>query len=234
MTGVQTCALPISIRLRTPDDDIIELRLATWLGMTWVTGILTPIAFLFCCTLFSCGPNRDLFGPSVSVFRHNSASGNGPLFNTKSDIEIIGLYNRMWSLNVFKMSSDEDMKNRYFDSPNLWLSSTLSLQPGLNELVGKLLAISFVHILTFISGSFWLKYGSNGDVMRQYTQSGSGSKTRNDFTDSENNHRPSKDIFGLMNALLEYSFNTIALGAILTMAIVLSIVFPWYGMNSSF
>ena len=223
-----------AIRLRTPDDDIIELRLATWLGMTWVTGILTPIAFLFCCTLFSCGPNRDLFGPSVSVFRHNSASGNGPLFNTKSDIEIIGLYNRMWSLNVFKMSSDEDMKNRYFDSPNLWLSSTLSLQPGLNELVGKLLAISFVHILTFISGSFWLKYGSNGDVMRQYTQSGSGSKTRNDFTDSENNHRPSKDIFGLMNALLEYSFNTIALGAILTMAIVLSIVFPWYGMNSSF
>ena len=62
----------------------------------------------------------------------------------------------------------------------------------------------------------------------------SGSKTRNDYTDSQNNYRPSKDIFGLINALLEYYFNTIALGAILTMAIVFSVIFPWYGMNTAF
>ena len=222
-------------RIRTPEDDVLELRLTTWLGMTWITGVLTPLAFLLCSTLLCCGPNRDLFGPNVSVLRYDTISSSGPLFNVKSDIEIIGNYNRIWSVNVFELVNGTDIIKRISNNNSFSWSINYSLSDRPNELVGKLLSLSFIHLFVFILCSFWLKYnGINFDMKKQSIKATYGSKTRNDFSDSQNNNRPSKDILGLINALLEYYFNIITLSAIFAMAVIFSIVFPWYGMNSSF
>ena len=42
----------------------------------------------------------------------------------------------------------------------------------------------------------------------------------------------SRDIGGLLSALLEHHTTTIALAMILSLSVVFSVVLPWYGMNN--
>ena len=206
-------------RARTPEDDFFEVRLATWLGMTWLTGVATPLAFLVCCALFSIGPNRLLFSP-VSEGMANAA------FYEVSNLEILAGLSRLWSVNIFK--------------DHIQINSALWYVPDetqVNDLVTKLLCVSFSHICILFVGSCWLRYrGDNRNSQKKikfFSRSISGI-SRGDYSDPFNHCRASRDVWGVMSALLEYHYNIIGLTTVLTMAIIFSLVFPWYGMNSLF
>jgi hypothetical protein len=218
-------------RALTPGDEAHETRLATLLGLTWLTGSLTPIAFLVCATLLNVGPNRRLFSAKVNTWR----SVGGPTFYEASDIEVIAELSRMWSLSIFnRETSDVETV--------MWSLPTLKTGVG-SSIVAKMLCVSFVHVMMLVGGCIWLRWNGSGSGNGSGTEKGTISSrspiglSRDAFEDPDStncNSRASKDLGGLMSALLEYQYNIIALSSVMTMAIIFSVVFPWYGMNSSF
>jgi hypothetical protein len=218
-------------RALTPGDEAHESRLATMLGLTWLTGSLTPIAFLVCATLLNVGPNRRLFSAKVNTWR----SVGGPTFYEASDIEVIAEMSRMWSLSIF---------NRETSDVETVMWSLPSLRTGVgSSIVAKMLCVSFAHVMMLVGGCIWLRWNGSGSGNGSGTEKGTISSrsplglSRDAFEDPDctnSNSRASKDLGGLMSALLEYQYNIIALSSVMTMAIIFSVVFPWYGMNSSF
>lgn len=217
-------------RALTPGDEARETRLATFLGLTWLTGSLTPIAFLVCSTLLNVGPNRRLFSAKVNTWR----SAVGPTFYEVSDVEVVAGMSRMWSLSIF---------NRETSDVETVMWSIPSLRTGVvSSLVAKMLCVSFAHVLMLVGGCLWLRWNGSGIGSGSGTEKGTISSrspiglSRDAFEDPDctsSNSRASKDLGGLMSALLEYQYNIIALSSVMTMAIIFSVVFPWYGMNSS-
>jgi hypothetical protein len=217
-------------RAPTPGDEAHETRLATLLGLTWLTGSLTPLAFLVCATLLNVGPNRRLFSAKVNIWR----SAGGPIFSEVSDIEVVAGMSRMWSLSIF---------NRETSDVETVMWSIPSLGTGVGSaLVAKMLCVSFAHVIMLVGGCLWLRWNGNGSGNATGTVKGTISSrspiglSRDAFEDSDcaNSSRASKDLGGLMSALLEYQYNIVALSSVMTTAIIFSVVFPWYGMNSSF
>lgn len=216
-------------RVPAQGDEAYETRLATLLGLTWLTGSITPIAFLVCATLLNVGPNRRLFSAKVNIWR----SSGGPTFSEVSDVEVLANLSRLWSLSVFNRdTSDVESVMWSIPSGRSGVGSTL---------VSKMLCVSFAHVLMLVGGCIWLRWNGSGSGNGSGTEKGTISSrspidlSRDAFEepDSSNSSRASKDLGGLMSALLEYQYNVIALSSVMTMAIILSVVFPWYGMNSS-
>lgn len=200
-------------RLRTEEDNSREIVLATWLSVTWVAGILTPIAFLICSTVVSVGWNRRLF--ALEIIDDNKYNDIFALASI-SDWEIRSSLHRIWSLNVFDHT-------------------------GPSKVVTSLLSISLYHLILMLIGSSLLSnFCLGSDKSQRYREEEKLAEIEVGRTNNNNNRAEnaaadsSFDIWGVYNTLLEYHFNTIALSTIMTMAVVFSVVFPWYGMNSSF
>ena len=224
-------------RMRTHDDDVYESRLATWLGVTWISGALTPLAFLICSALLSIGPNRRLFSAKVNNWR----AVGGPSFGEVADIEVVAGHSRLWSLSVFDRDAS-DLHKLMWSVPSSVKGSKYS-EWGSTHLVGKMLCVSLAHIAMLIIGLLWFSKreskGKNEVVLlnlRGNTDIRFKESLNNGSNDSRalNDSRTSCGLCGLMNALLEHHYNIIALSTVMTMAIILSVVFPWYGMNTSF
>ena len=224
-------------RMRTHDDDVYESRLATWLGVTWISGALTPLAFLICSALLSIGPNRRLFSAKVNNWR----SVGGPLFGEVADIEVVAGHSRLWSLSIFDRDAS-DLHKLMWSVPSSSKGSKHS-EWGSTHLVGKMLCVSLAHIAMLAIGLLWFskreRRGKKEVVMlnlQRNTEIRRKELLNNGSNDSRtpNDSRTSCGLCGLMNALLEHHYNIIALSTVMTMAIILSVVFPWYGMNTSF
>jgi hypothetical protein len=159
----------------------------------------------------------------------------GPTFYEASDIEVIAELSRMWSLSIF---------NRETSDVETVMWSLPSLRTGVgSSIVAKMLCVSFAHVMMLVGGCIWLRWNGSGSGNGSGTEKGTISSrspiglSRDAFEDPDStncNSRASKDLGGLMSALLEYQYNIIALSSVMTMAIIFSVVFPWYGMNSSF
>lgn len=200
-------------RLRTPEDDSRELHVTTWLCLTWITGMLTPLAFLICAAVFSIGLNKRLF--ASEILRENRTNELIVMAGT-SDWEMRSALHRIWSINVFDKS-------------------------GPSSVVYSLVAVSLYHCILMFIGSSLLSNCSlwhRIDKSERYREDERAAEI--EAGRSNDDHTPNTmtgvcgDIWGLVSVLLEYHFNTIALSTITTMAVVFSVVFPWYGMNSSF
>ena len=218
-------------RMRTHDDDVYESRLATWLGVTWISGALTPLAFLICSALLSIGPNRRLFSAKVNNWR----SVGGPLFGEVADIEVVAGHSRLWSLSIFDRDAS-DLHKLMWSVPSSVKGSKYS-EWGSTHLVGKMLCVSLAHMTMLVIGLLWFsKRESKGkkEVVLLNLQRNTDIRFKESLNNGSNDSRTSCGLCGLMNALLEHHYNIIALSTVMTMAIILSVVFPWYGMNTSF
>ena len=93
-----------------------SVRIATWLGLTWLTGAIFPLVFLLCALVFSAGPNRRLFGADPS--------------DLPSSWELATGQHRLWSLNVFQQSAQLGWSGsgtvHVADSSNMWVNAASS------------------------------------------------------------------------------------------------------------
>jgi hypothetical protein len=203
---------------RTAEHDSREVRLATFLSLTWISGVLTPITFLLCCLIFSIGPNREIFGRNIL---------GGHL------IDSLG-FDQIWSLNFYSYDSNGSSSNLWYVSPhqNIVNNSDIS-----SMLVKKLVGVTVFHLFMFLVGYQWLNY--NGQIKNRINRS-LESKSKESLSCQSNcsdnlkeNNGISTDIFGLISALLEYNYNLVAFTVTLSVALVFSVIFPWSGMNSS-
>lgn len=203
---------------RTVEHDSREVRLATFLSLTWISGVLTPITFLLCCLIFSIGPNRKIFGGKIL---------GGHL------IDSVG-FDQIWSLNFFSYDSNGSSSNLWYVSPpqNVVNNSDIS-----SMLVKKLIGVTVFHLFMLLVGYQWLKY--NGLIKNRINRTleckskESLSCLSNCSDNVKENNGISTDIFGLISALLEYNYNLVAFTVTLSFALVFCVIFPWSGMNSS-
>jgi hypothetical protein len=236
-TALQKATIKGCGRARTRDDDVYESRFATWLGVTWISGALTPLAFLICSALLSIGPNRRLFSAKVNNWR----SVGGPSFGEVADIEVVAGIRRLWSLSIFDRDAS-DLHKLMWSVPTSARGSGYS-EWGSAHLVAKMLCVSLAHMLMLAVGLilFRRRESKGRKEVISYSRRGTDRQTNTSkdpldggLNDSRTFCESSCDLCGLVSALLEYHYNIIALSTVMTMAIVLSVVFPWYGMNTSF
>ena len=109
-----------------------------------------------------------------------------------------------------------------------------------------MLGISVYHCLLLSSGLYWLQWRGTPEIekiqMERKRESSknhrSSVKSVDSSTNSDDDEVPftersvSRDIGGLLSALLEHHTTTIALAMILSLSVVFSVVLPWYGMNN--
>jgi hypothetical protein len=223
-------------KIRTTEDDSRELRLVSWLGLTWITGTLTPLAYLLCCFIFSIGPNRRLFSsPKYTIERY---SGDGVLYLGTMSLKAMAGLNTIWHLNVFQQRLEMFgvWNNDGWDGACMWYFPPATIKDGIREtaiasmLVWKMLAISGAHFLSLVLGYLWFRYGGAVKI-KAHPLRPSYRLGKDDVDDMS---EISKDLFGFINALIEYHYNIIALATVMTMAVVFSVIFPWYGMNAPF
>ena len=78
---------------------------------------------------------------------------------------------------------------------------------------------------------------NEGDVLGQMELARTDSEERTtnlqNLQKNENNLQKN-DVWGLITGLIRFHYNIIALSTVATLALIFSIVFPWYGMNISF
>ena len=216
-------------RLRTSDDDTRETQLSSFLGITWITGTFTPLAFLTCSAVISLGYNKKLF-TSELIKIENEITGmlmDGAVYTHPE---------RVWSLNIFND------------------------QGHISHFVYVLIGISLLHIILMVAGTGLLcnsglslcknensNLNSNlnsdsinineGDVLGQMELARTDSEERT--TNLQNLQKneinlQKNDVWGLITGLIRFHYNIIALSTVATLALIFSIVFPWYGMNISF
>ena len=236
-TALQKTTIKGCGRARTRDDDVYESRLATWLGVTWISGALTPLAFLICSALLSIGPNRRLFSAKVNNWR----SVGGPSFGELADIEVVAGHRRLWSLSIFDRDAS-DLHKLMWSVPSSARGSGYS-EWGSSHLVARMLCVSLAHMLMLAVGLilFRRRESKGKKEFISYARRGTARQTNTSkdpldggLNDTRTFCETSCDLCGLVSALLEYQYNIIALSTVMTMAIILSVVFPWYGMNTSF
>lgn len=115
--------------------------------------------------------------------------------------------------------------------------------------VWRLLGISVYHCLLLGCGVYWFQWRGTPDIekiqMEKKRESSknhhrSSVKSIDSSTNSEDDdvssftdqRSVSRDVGGLLSALLEHHTTTIALAMILSLSVVFSVVLPWYGMNN--
>ena len=230
----RAAALPTSMRNpgspRTPGDDAEEARLATWLGFTWLTGALTPLAFLMCAMFLSIGPNRGLFSPKVQEWR----AVGGPVYGKLSAIETAAGLSRVWSLSIFDRDAS-DLPGHMWSIPSSKSDSAVTFSQS-SHLVVRLLCVSIAHTVFLAAGTIWFWRNGDGENGKLFSKSLTGriSQLTHALDAPSNNCRASKDLFALISAVLFYQFNVLFLTILMTMVVVFSVLFPLYGMNSAF
>ena len=108
----------------------------------------------------------------------------------------------------------------------------------------RLLGISIYHCILLGSGVYWLhRRGTpEAEIILQEKKRESSKNRSNRSVDSSTNSEDddvpctdrgvSRDVWGLLSAVLEYHTTVVALAMILSLSVVFSVVFPWYGMNN--
>lgn len=196
-------------RTRPRIDEAREIQLSNWLIITWTNGILTPLCFLACCAALSTGLNKRLF--VLDVVKSDLSNFSDVLTRT-SNWEIEAHLRRVWNLNIFNGKQ------------------------GPSRLVYKLLLISVFHvILSFIGIAIMSahKLCLCSYACRLFPPI--NLKERDDVENQQyTRSRMHGDLLGLMSVLLENHYNILAISSVMTLSIVFSVVFPWYGMNCSF
>ena len=215
---------------RTPGDDAEEARLATWLGFTWLTGALTPMAFLLCAMFLSIGPNRGLFSPKVQEWR----AVGGPVYGKLSAIEVAAGLSRVWSLSIFDRDSS-DLPSHMWSIPTAKSDSAVTSSQS-SHLVVRLICVSIAHTVFLVAGSVWFWRNGDAENGKLFSKSLTGriSQLTHALDAPSNNCRASKDLPALISSVLFYQFNVLFLSILTTMVVVFSVLFPWYGMNSAF
>ena len=197
-------------RSRLRIEEAREIQLSNWLVVTWTNGILTPLCFLACAAALSSGCNKRLF--ALEVINADASNISSVLTNT-SNWEIRAQLHRVWSLNTFNAKQDP------------------------SRLVYKLLLISAFHVTLAITGiAIMSAHKMHSLACKLLTSIGLKGEAGTEIEQSTSNRssRTHGDLLGLMSCLLENHYNIMALSSVMTLSIVLSVVFPWYGMNNSF
>jgi hypothetical protein len=197
-------------RSRPRTEEAREIQLSNWLVVTWTNGILTPLCFLACAAALSSGCNKRLF--ALEVVNADSSNIGSVLTNT-SNWELRAHLHRVWSLNTF------------------------NAKQGPSRLVYKMLLISAFHVALSITGiAIMSTHKVHSFACKLLSSIGLKGKagTESEQSTSNRNSRTHGDLLGLMSTLLEKHYNVMALSSVMTLSIVLSVVFPWYGMNNSF
>lgn len=197
-------------RTRPRIEEAREIQLNNWLVVTWTNGILTPLCFLACAAALTSGCNKRLF--ALEVVNADASNISSVLTNT-SNWEIRAHLHRVWSLNTF------------------------NAKQGPSRLVYKLLLISAFHVILSIIGiaimSTHKMYSFACKLLSSIGLKGKAG-TESEQSTSNRSDRTHGNFLGLMSALLENHYNIMAISSVMTLSIVLSVVFPWYGMNNSF
>ena len=114
--------------------------------------------------------------------------------------------------------------------------------------LGRLLGISAYHVILLVGGFTWLrrrgtpakelpKPGAQPAWFGRCASTATATATAASDEDEDvqrSDRGVSRDLGGLMSALLDYHANTMALAAVLSLSVVFSVVLPWYGMNNAF
>ena len=205
--NANSLATPKFDRTRPRIEEAREIQLSNWLIITWTNGILTPLCYLACAAALSTGLNKRLF--ALEVVDSDFSNITAVLART-SNWEKEAHLDRVWTLNVFNEKQ------------------------GPSGLVYKLLLISAFHVvLSLIGIAIISTYNMCSCSYKLFPRS--GMKERADVENQQyTSIRTHGDLLGLMSALLENHYNIVAISSIMTLSIVFSVVFPWYGMNSSF
>ena len=196
-------------RSRPRIDEAREIQLSNWLTITWTNGILTPLCFLACCAALSTGLNKRLF--ILDIVKSDLSNISDVLTRT-SNWEIEAHLKRVWNLNIYNGNQ------------------------GPSRLVYRLLLISAFHIiLSFIGIAIMSAHKLSLCPHACKLFPSIGLKERDDVENQQyTRSRMHGDLLGLMSVLLENHYNIVAISSVMTLSIVFSVVFPWYGMNCSF
>jgi hypothetical protein len=111
--------------------------------------------------------------------------------------------------------------------------------------VWRLLGISAYHLILLVAGYAWLQHRGTPTTehskhrarLAKFDRRASTASTASDEDEADvlrTDRGVSRDLCGLMSALLDYHTNTMALAAVLSLSVVFSVVLPWYGMNNAF
>ena len=199
--------------VRAPADSTREIQMTALLGMTWVTGVLTPLSFLICSAVLSAGWNKRLFAHEILL---SDGTNYLAVMAGTSDWEITANLHRVWCVDVFSPDGNT------------------------SAFAYKLLALSTFHFVLLLIGlaligSHKISLRCNALCSSQPLdiERGTEDSESDSGDDSGSGVRVVTYMLGVLSALLEYHYRTIAFTSVFAMSIVLSIIYPWYGMNSS-
>lgn len=209
--GILTFSTPPT--LRSPADNIKEIQLTALLGMTWITGALTPLTFLICSAVLSAGWNKRLFAREIlSSDRANYVA----VAAGTSDWEVSAHLDRVWCINVTNSHGNT------------------------SDFTFKLLSLSAFHfMLLFIGltliGIHKMSCRCTAPCSSQSLDIERGTEDSESDVGDDHGSRVSVTghMLGVLSALVEYHYRIIAFSSVFAMSIVLSIIYPWFGMNSS-